>query len=74
MKATEPQIILTPAESRQIARVMPFDARHAPYIDWGAVARTARELGADFEARSADDGAMTITLFWTYTPDEGVAS
>jgi len=36
------------------------------------VAQTARELGAHFEARRAQDGACTVTMFWSYADDEAL--
>ena len=60
-------ITTTTPERRQIARVLHFDAILAEYINWDAIGRTARELGAHLEARTHQDSAQTITLFWTYT-------
>ena len=65
-----PTIITTAPEARQIARVLNFLPHLAPYIRWDSVAEQARELGAHFEARYANDGACTVTLFWSYTEDE----
>lgn len=67
---SETTIIRTESEARQIARVMEIDARHAAYIDWNKVATTARQMGAHFEARTAQDGACTVTFFWAYSEAE----
>jgi hypothetical protein len=61
---TRPEITMTAPEGRQIARVLHFPM--APMC----FAQTARELGAHFEVRYANDGACTITMFWAYTADE----
>lgn len=66
----KPQIIEQPAERRQIAKVLDFPPALAPFIEWQIVAQQARDLGSHFEARFADDGACTVTLFWSYTGDE----
>jgi hypothetical protein len=63
-------IVTTAPERRQIARVLEFTPQAAKYIDWNAVATAARELGAHFEARHANDGACTITFFWAYADGE----
>jgi hypothetical protein len=62
--ATTPQVITTTPEARQIAKVLHFPPDLAPYIDWESVARQAREMGANFEARFSDNGSADITLFW----------
>ena len=67
---TAPQIIETPSEHRQIARVLEFTSSLAPHINWDSIATHARELGANFEVRSADNGTVTITMFWAYRPEE----
>jgi hypothetical protein len=70
---TRPEITMTAPEGRQIARVLHFPMAPmclAPYINWENIAQTARELGAHFEVRYANDGACTITMFWAYTADE----
>jgi hypothetical protein len=59
------ELITTTPERRQVARVLTFDGDHARYIDWNAIARDAQDLGAHFEARSADDGSVIVTMFWT---------
>ena len=64
------RIVTSPAEDRQIAKVLEFPSAYAPYIAWDTIAQTARELGAHFEARQMSDGACTITFFWSYDPDE----
>jgi hypothetical protein len=67
---TVPGLVTTEPERRQIARSLQFDARTAFAIDWNKIAQTARELGAHFEARSANDGAVVVTMFWAYDADE----
>jgi len=57
--------VTAPAERRHVARVLTFDARHVGYVDWSAIAATARELGTHFEARTNADGAMVVTMFWS---------
>jgi hypothetical protein len=64
-KVTLPQleIVQSKPEQRQIAKTMDFDAKHAAYIDWNAIALTARELGAHFNVRTSE-GAISIVMFW----------
>ena len=63
-------VITAAAEQRQVARTFDFDATLAPYVNWDSIARTARELGAHFEARYGQDGSLTVTMFWAYRDDE----
>ena len=65
-----PQIVITPAERRQVARVIEFSRDIVLYVDWNRIAETARDLGAHFDCRTSPDGSMTVTLFWTYSPEE----
>ena len=58
-------LILTAPETRQIARVLQFPPDLARHIDFEKIAESARQLGADFEARFARDGACTVTIFWS---------
>ena len=57
--------VLRPAEVRQIARILQFPPDLARHIDFEKIAESARQLGADFEARFARDGACTVTIFWS---------
>jgi hypothetical protein len=63
---TEPIIVTTPPERRQIADTIEFAARFAQHVNWDSIALKARELGSNFDVRSANDGSLTITFFWTY--------
>lgn len=63
-------IEMTTPEPRQIARTFVLAANVIDYVDWNAVAATARQLGGHYEVRFAQDGAATITIFWSYTIDE----
>jgi hypothetical protein len=67
---TTTEIVTVPAERHQIARVLEFSETTAWHIDWNSVAKTARELGAHFEARWTDRGACTVTMFWSYADGE----
>ena len=68
--ASEPQIVTTAPESRQILEVLDFQPMFARHINWDSIAERARECGASFEARWTDRGACMVTLFWAYTADE----
>jgi hypothetical protein len=68
--ASDIVIVDAPTEKRQIARTLVFEPRLAPYIAWDNIAREARELGANFEARTTKDGAVTVLMFWAYSADE----
>lgn len=70
MAITQPNIIQTLPEYRQIARVLEFSPVTAPHINWNSIAETARQLGAHFEARTDNQGACTVTMFWRYEADE----
>jgi hypothetical protein len=65
-----PEIVTTAPEARQIAKVLEFSAFATPHISWDSIARTARELGANFEARFTDQGACTVTMFWAYAAED----
>jgi hypothetical protein len=67
---TRPEITMTAPEGRQIARVLHFQAPLSNHINWESIAATARELGAHFEVRFANNGDCTVTMFWAYTADE----
>jgi len=67
---TEPTIITTEPERRQIARVLEFSAQLASHINWESIAQTARELNANFEARRKANDSMGVTIFWAYRDDE----
>ena len=71
MNAT-PEIITTAAERRQIARVLEFAPRVVQYIDWASVAKTASEMGANWEARWSKDESVTVTMFWAYAEGEAL--
>jgi hypothetical protein len=58
--------LTTAPEARTIAHVFDFDPRHADYIDWNKIAKTARGYHADgIDVRFADNGRVIITMFWT---------
>jgi hypothetical protein len=68
----DPVIITVPPQQRQIAKTLPFDPTLALYINWESIAEQAKQLGADFEVRREDNGAVTVTLFWRYLDEAGV--
>ena len=63
-------IVQTQPERRQIARVLPFTADLAPYINWDQIAQQAREMGADFETRGGMTDSVIVTIFWRYAEQE----
>ena len=72
-----PVLITTTPERRQVARVLTFPSNLsgvnlALYVNWERIAEQARELGAHWEVRSEQGGALTVTMFWAYGPDEEV--
>jgi len=65
-----PLILTTPPELRHVARVLDFSPTTAWHINFESVARLARELRANFDARYAADGACTVTIWWPVTVDD----
>lgn len=71
---TDPIIVTTTPEQRQISRARHFPPDLAQYIDWREVADTARQLGCHWDVRRNDDFSITVTWFWTYTEREDVTT
>jgi len=47
-----------------VFRVFTFTADHARFVDYTEIARVAREVGCAFTVRWANEGTVTITIFW----------
>jgi hypothetical protein len=60
----------TTPETRQIARVLAFEERLVPYIDWNKMAETARQLGSQWEVRATPEHPIVVTFFWVVTTDD----
>lgn len=67
---TTTEIITSPSEDRQIAKVLTFDKTLVRHINWDSIAKDARELGAHWEARTHKDDSLTVTMFWSYAEGE----
>jgi hypothetical protein len=55
------------ATGATVAAVFAYPAQLADFIDYGALGRRARELGADLIVRPFADGGragLTVALFW----------
>jgi len=50
-----------------VFRVLTFGSDHARFVDYGQIAKVAREVGCAFTVRWADEGTVTITIFWEGT-------
>ena len=65
-------LVRAAGEWRQVSRVARFDADKTRYINWQQVAADAREMGANFDARTGADGSVVVSLFFSYSDDEAL--